>query len=87
MNLPENPTPAQIKTIVQAAIRNDLEDDAIVSTVEVDGASVKAFYTTDGRNFEAVYEAGNWTKGPVDASEVADFSTELGETMYALFGE
>jgi hypothetical protein len=87
MKLPDNPTPEQIKTIVQAAIRNDLEDDAIVSSVEVTGGTVKALYTTEGRNFEAVYESGTWTKGPVDAKETADFSTELGEAMYTLFGE
>lgn len=87
MKLPANPTPEQIKTIVQAAIRNDLEEDAIVSSVEVDGQSVRAIYKTNGRDFEAVYAAGNWTKGPVGAKETADFSTAIGEKMYGLFGE
>jgi phage gp29-like protein len=75
MNLPKNPTPDQLKTIVQAILRDQLEDDAVVTKLEIPGDKTwTAYYTTQKRSFVCTYKDGYFEKGPVNASESVDFT-------------
>jgi hypothetical protein len=87
MNLPKNPTNDQLRMIVQAAVRADLEDDAIVTKVELGQGRLYCSYTTQGRAFEADYEDGAWIKGAVGATETVDMSSELAEELHFSLGE
>jgi hypothetical protein len=82
MNLPESPTPEQLKTIVQAILRDQLEDDAVVTKLEIPGDGTwTAYYTTQKRSFVCTYQDGYFEKGPVDATDSVDFteSTDFAE--------
>jgi hypothetical protein len=71
--LPENPTPAQLKTLCQALIRQELEPDAVIQgEIEARDNGWYCRYTTEGRDFEVEYDGENFIKGPVGAEE--DFS-------------
>lgn len=78
MNLPKNPTPEQLKTIVQAILRDQLEDDAVVTKLEIPGDGTwTAYYTTQKRSFVCTYENGFFEKGPVDATDSVDFTEPI----------
>lgn len=75
MNLPKSPTPEQLKTIVQAILRDQLEDDAVVTNLEIPGDGTwTAYYTTKKRSFVCTYQDGFFEKGPIDATDSVDFS-------------
>jgi phage gp29-like protein len=83
MNLPKSPTPEQLKTIVQAILRDQLEDDAVVTKLEIPGDKTwTAYYTTQKRSFVCTYQDGYFEKGPVNATDSVDFteSTESEES-------
>lgn len=78
MNLPKNPTPEQLKTIVQAILRDQLEDDAVVTKLEVPGDKTwTAYYNTQKRSFVCTYKDGYFEKGPVNATDSVDFTESV----------